>query len=492
MTSTQTVNLHLSMITMTGKTRFPQLVAKVLAQIELESDLRNKTQDRILIARKKAVVVLMEGLYQSYCCLTRRAAFSLPLSSSAYSRRDLSKIQDLSHTAIQSAVRAFEALGWIHLRVGYRRSDGTNVSSSIQPSQELLERFNAYGIRLFAGRPPTDVLVLKNYEQATRTAYEIPPPDSDITRRMRATVSRVNRFIGKHAICLHLSNENLLALAERMGQEEYETEWFRDLPIKKPRVFNFNQVSMRRIFARGSLKKGGRWYGGWWQFIPSEYRQYVTIDGFATGEVDFSELHPRLLYRTAGLPPPDGDLYDLGIVSMDDPRYAVIRKVAKRFFNALLNDERSRYRLPPELLHLVGMSNKDFKEQLLKRHPVLRNYLGKGVGLEFQFLDSQITEKILVACMNRDLVVLPIHDSFICQRHRVSELILVMRQAYQEVIGAEAVIKPVEPYRSDYQLPFTQAGKVDLQALYDMHTQSLHNRFLSSWHQASEGRGPHL
>jgi len=83
----------------------------------------------------------------------------------------------------------------------------------------------------------------------------------------------------------------------------------------------FTHITLRRIFSRGSLKKGGRFYGGWWENIPSKFRPYLTINGFATGEVDFSELHPRLLYLLNNQPVPTGDLYDDGWRSPEFPEY---------------------------------------------------------------------------------------------------------------------------------------------------------------------------
>ena len=127
------------------------------------------------------------------------------------------------------------------------------------------------------------------------------------------------------------------------------------------------------------------------------------------------------------------------------------------------------------------MPARELKERLLRCHPILTEYLGKGIGLEFQYLDSQITEKILLASLETGLVALPIHDSYICQRHRVSELISVMHLAHTKVMGEPPILKPVEPYRSDYQLVVDAEGRPDLEALYRMHSQSIHNRFVESW-----------
>jgi hypothetical protein len=157
---------------------------------------------------------------------------------------------------------------------------------------------------------------------------------------MEKNLHAINSYLAKQAISLHKSNANMTAL----GKE-----------LTTPLIFS--HVALRRIFSRGSLSLGGRFYGGWWESIPSKARQFITINGFATGEVDFSELHPRMLYLIRGIPLPanTGDLYDDGWRDPENPSYdnkaepyKSRRKLLKKVFNALLNDEEGRFRLDPE------------------------------------------------------------------------------------------------------------------------------------------------
>ncbi|MDP7670240.1 MAG: hypothetical protein QF592_06705, partial [Alphaproteobacteria bacterium] len=53
---------------------------------------------------------------------------------------------------------------------------------------------------------------------------------------------------------------------------------------------------VRRIFNDCSWRRGGRFYGGWWQRINKEDRSKIMIDGERTIEIDFSGLHIVLLY----------------------------------------------------------------------------------------------------------------------------------------------------------------------------------------------------
>ena len=52
---------------------------------------------------------------------------------------------------------------------------------------------------------------------------------------------------------------------------------------------------LHRVFNRASFSQGGRFYGPWWQNIPSELRADITINGIQTVEMDYPRLHPTLM-----------------------------------------------------------------------------------------------------------------------------------------------------------------------------------------------------
>ena len=67
--------------------------------------------------------------------------------------------------------------------------------------------------------------------------------------------------------------------------------------------------SLYRVFNRGSFTLGGRFYGGWWQQVPGDAREHLTINGGPVVELDYAQLHPRILYAIAGLQQPEADIY---------------------------------------------------------------------------------------------------------------------------------------------------------------------------------------
>lgn len=183
------------------------------------------------------------------------------------------------------------------------------------------------------------------------------------------------------------------------------------------------------------MTKGGRFYNGWWQSIPSDYRPHITIDGLKTCEVDYSSMSLRIIYAQRGVQIPiEDDLYDIGLsdwIGTDDPR----RKPIKTFINAILNDEDGRYRLTANDQQKVGVDHQELLNKVLKRHESISDLLSTGIGLETQFIDSQIAEKVMTKMMNDGIVVLPIHDSFIVRAGYEQWVSEMMRESFYEVTG---------------------------------------------------------
>ena len=69
---------------------------------------------------------------------------------------------------------------------------------------------------------------------------------------------------------------------------------------------------MQVDFNNESFEDGGRFYGGWWQSIPSEYRKYISLNGDLTIEMDYSSIHIHLLYAELQSHCPHKDHYVFG------------------------------------------------------------------------------------------------------------------------------------------------------------------------------------
>jgi hypothetical protein len=424
--------------------------------------------------REDASAYLIEGLYQAWCCVFLRTPLEIPLHSSSYHSKRSGLINHLSHQFVELAVKGLSALGWVRIKKGYRRSDGKDILTTLWPVGGLLQRFEEVGLCWQELRPPKSGIVLRNTVKGKKAKINLPVPDTAAVRKMQTRLNKINRFLAQQAICLHLSNDRLKALGGPNSRIEF------------PLIFT--HTALRRVFSRGSLEKGGRFYGGWWQSLPREYRPYLTINGMATGEVDFSELHPRLLYLLNGQCVPHGDLYDDGWRDANVPTYDKSvepyksrRELFKRVFNAVLNDEHQLFHFDKQeqaVAKQFGLNLPKIRDILFRQHPILKHNARSTVGLDFQFIDSQIADIVMQDLLTQGIPCLPVHDSFLVPRHQGAELIRSMNLAFKTLTGHNPKLKAMESFNTDFRIPFTLGGDVDKDALRGMFQGSIHDQFV--------------
>ena len=204
-------------------------------------------------------------------------------------------------------------------------------------------------------------------------------------------------------------------------------------------AINQQDKFVRRIFNNSSWDQGGRFYGGWWQNIPKEFRTKLLINGKRTVEFDYSGLHPALLYARVRAAIPD-DPYEIGLDSKH-------RKQVKKAFNAMLNADHD-LRSPPKGLPVkdMGLPWKDLKQRIKDKHSAISDYFGTGEGLKLQYTDSCIAEELMLRFIDEKsgTALLPIHDSFIVHHGYAHELRDMMLEIFERDFGKGIGIKELE------------------------------------------------
>jgi hypothetical protein len=90
------------------------------------------------------------------------------------------------------------------------------------------------------------------------------------------------------------------------------------------------------------------------------------------------------------------------------------------------------------------------QKAIIKKHEPVKRHLRSGVGLKLQRRDADIAKTVMLRMMKRDILVLPVHDSFITYHEMRNDLETEMRRVYREVMGTDIVIKADEALRDRY------------------------------------------
>lgn len=445
---------------------FQDLERRVLSEIERIANLRNKPAAKIIQDRINLTHTVIEVLFMTSKCRGQDACMAFPTSSHGHSRKAGKGLG--SHTTVKLLLAALKSLNWVDVDQGGKTESGDNVITTIVPTGELLSRFEKQPL-LWRYAPPAkdhQDIVVKNRDPITRIKYKLPYFENNKTRNIAKRVRTINKFMSQHAIALALDAYDLETLAIRMAGYKSRIEWAKSRidPVhygayREPRLLNQTAIHLRRIFSRDSFGKGGRHFGAFYQNIVKEYRSAITIDGQPTLELDFAELHPRIMYALAGKSPPPGDLYDIWLprdgacADKTDPTYKRKRKLIKILVNGLINDEYGSFDLSAANYEELGLKRHQIMYRLHKKHPLLGSIKGRGMGLEYQYVESEIADLVMTKLLEQGIVCLPIYDSFRVQTGYEFQLREAMITTYKAVLGTAPEISDPEMPREPDEMP---------------------------------------
>jgi hypothetical protein len=265
--------------------------------------------------------------------------------------------------------------------------------------------------------------------------------DNKQTNLMRTNLMEINRCLEGHWFDLNLDDESIDQVQKEMLSKKQ-----RKAGVE--RQINFAKRTLYRVFNDPEFKTGGRFYGGWWQEIPKQYRHSILIDGKQTVEFDYSNLHPTFLYLQEGLKLQD-DAYEgiIGYAARNNNAPEVIdRRSAKVVLNAMLNAPKPLSRSPRGFKKYgCKCTWQEMTKAVEKRHKPIAHYFHTNGGLKLQLFDSQIAERVMLKFVRKGYPVLPLHDSFLLHNGLKQSLQDAMSEAFKEVIGGIVAIDQKKP-----------------------------------------------
>lgn len=366
-------------------------------------------------------------------CL-RRAYFAVPPTSVSLPRgranytTSARKRVPFGYGAVTRVLNACLAMGWITVRTGSELAGYTRLSAAGELERHFAELGHVWIAR--APMPMADLLRLGDKEEGIRRfVTDAEHPDCS---RQRAALSAINNFLIRQCIYLRVPDTDRLTIGRALahGQD------------RRDALVDFGNVDLYRVFTK-SVDLGGRFYGGWWQSVPKAARRHIFINQWRGVECDFSGMALRCAYALEGLDPPD-DPYDFGLPGYrgaEDARRAII----KRFVNASLNDKAKRFRLDAEEVQALGISQRALKDLMLKTHAPVAHQFFSDAGLRLQRLDADIAESVMLQLLQKSIVCLPVHDSFIVGFPYGQDLVAAMERAFLDATGRPARMAWAKP-----------------------------------------------
>jgi hypothetical protein len=336
-------------------------------------------------------------------------------------------------SAIIEVVDRLASAGFIEEHRGFLdRETGIGRLSRIRGTSKLLEMvlFEPEELPpLLTCAADTECILLRPPKKDGKQQKPIEYRDTHETLRMRGVLSAYNELLQRTDITLALDPAD----AKLLGHD--------------PNEWALNPASKRvyRIFNDGRWDHGGRFFGGWWESASKDMRAKILINGQPTIEIDYEAMHIKILYGLEGIDYDreiGGDPYELQ--GWGDPirlrkvlKLAILIAVNAKNFDSTVRALRGKLSADKETFGWVFAEKIPLDALLLAmvdKHYRIAHLLFNERGKCLQFIDSQITERLLSWGLEQGIAILPVHDSYIIEQSKEEELLLKMNEAFRGVV----------------------------------------------------------
>jgi len=332
----------------------------------------------------------------------------------------------------------------INLVKGYKDpKTGRGVPTKIKPTDILGNMLSAMiDYNMIEELRPSEPIVLRD-EEGNLIDYRETPRIRD----MRNDLIAYNNLRAETKISLKIPYEimtdnasEIQLFANTKLSRISRTDQLVDIELKKSYLV--------RIFNNSRFTNGGRFYRGCESVLPEQVRGYIQVGENETIELDYSGLHLRMAYNQKQLAL-IGDPY---VFDSNQPKN--MRQFYKKVSLIMINAEDKTNALKGIINEYRGTEYTQFVPNL--RHATLESYCNafmdahknikskffSGLGVKLQYVDSNISNRILKHFTAKGILVLCIHDSYIIDKRYEDELKAVMEREYLvEFPGLPPVIK---------------------------------------------------
>jgi hypothetical protein len=204
---------------------------------------------------------------------------------------------------------------------------------------------------------------------------------------------------------------------------------------------NQSRKFVRRIFNNATWDDGGRFYGGWWQRLPKEWRNKITIFGLPTHEIDYSGLHIVIMYAMEGIDywkEIGKDPYQIEGYEKSERMRLLLKQVLLTAINAkdrtaavkAVNWEVNKDKEEFGWVKAEELDIGDLIDSFALTHSPIKRHFFSNYGVILQRIDSIIAEHVINEMTKRMVPVLCIHDSFIAMAAFETDLNSYMQEAF--------------------------------------------------------------
>lgn len=342
----------------------------------------------------------IKTLITAYLSSKETNSISISLDKNNYILSNRITLQNINRDKIRYLLEDLDKRGYIDFYLGFYISKEENLKTFMR---SIIKFKGPFLILL----PKSSQKIIKEYQ------------DSELVQ-IKDSKGKLISIKGKRGIRKELS---------LMSEFNYLID-NSEISIEGERVY----PEYKTVFHNSSLQQGGRIYSGSFTNEKSILRKSIKINQEDTCEVDFKNIHFRILYQQKGIHFTK-DCYS--IKSYPGVSKGELRKIAKTAAVIMLNTKTQRS-AKLALRRKLGISKgltDHVINSLVEKHLGISDSLFKNKWAELQNIDSKIAKHIISVFIKKNIPILPYHDSFVVQTKYKDLLIKTMKEAWCTILG---------------------------------------------------------
>lgn len=341
-------------------------------------------------SQKKHLKVLLLDLF--VCWKSDSSMYlAVHMSKSGWKANSRYNALHLSSQMIE-IIKKLKFSGFLEFQVGYE-----GRLSRIRASEALRSEFSSIDVQSedISFNFDQEMLVLKSGNDfvGSNKGAKLEYTDTPQTFAMRDVLRRYNLLLKNNDIDLCSAEYGFVDRIISKGKSKGRSV---RIHTDKRNIF------VKRVFNNSSWELGGRFYGGWWQFILRELRKDIMINDKPTVEIDYKAMHIALLFSEVGYGH-DFDPYSLDTLVYAEFKHAEQRQIIKGLIlmalNATSRDKafqafRGDQPTGDPFNRLKNAKLAMYLDAFIQKYPLLEQYLCTGKGLALMHRESCIAEYV--------------------------------------------------------------------------------------------------
>jgi len=346
----------------------------------------------------------------------------IALHKDNFAKGSISELSGYGFTPFNAMRLKCEQAGYIRVKAERSFNTDKHPISTIESTQLLIQAMSFGAVVIYK---PDFFYLLKGYHDGSDRRHYLPVPNPNHAklRQIRAIMIRYYALLETH----NLSCDVPHLVVYRAQAKHTKDRKKGNLPEPPDTRFKYPVITFT-----DNINVGGRMYGGFWIGCKREFRKYTRINGEQCVEIDFSAMHPQLLYQREGYPPQD-NIYLYPKIEQPITGDINRRNIAKLLMLSMINIEPAPS-LPATRRNVINAVRDTLNnsieyaviEKILcnleTKHYAISKYFYSGAWRFCMTQESNIIRAIIKTAISHKILILPVHDAVICKAENQAEI----------------------------------------------------------------------